>query len=179
MALLYGEPQGGGEASAFAIAEKRRSTYCDSLTCICFDAEVAEVEWPAGRTHMDKNEPNPFLLTEQDALDREHNRRVLYGDLPLNDNGVYACALGTCDPEWDCGGHVVEYTKPSNAAVTAFAGANALPWTVGEGMLNPDETDPAWADMGICTMCGKAGLFGSPHVTVDIFFGATDCGTFA
>ena len=100
-------------------------------------------------------------------------------DLPLNDNGVYACALGTCNPEWDCGGHVVEYPHPSNAAVTAFAEANALPWTVGEGMLNPDETDPAWADMGICTMCGKAGLFGSPHVTVDIFLGATDCGTFA
>ena len=99
---------------------------------------------------------------------------LLYGE-PQDGGEASALAIA----EWDCGGHVVEYPHPSNAAVTAFAEANALPWTVGEGMLNPDETDPAWADMGICTMCGKAGLFGSPHVTVDIFLGATNCGTFA
>ena len=33
-------------------------------------------------------------------------------DRPLNENGAYACALGTCNPEWDCIGHIVEYTKP-------------------------------------------------------------------
>jgi len=31
---------------------------------------------------------------------------------PLNENGAYACALDTCNPEWDCIGHIVEYTKP-------------------------------------------------------------------
>ena len=106
--LLYGEPQDGGEASAFAIAEERRSTYCDSLTCICFDAEVAEVEWPVGRAHMDKNEPNPFDL--------------------LNENGAYACALGTCDPEWDCGGHVVEYPQGVGMAASEIRDAEWDGW---------------------------------------------------
>jgi hypothetical protein len=143
IALLYGEPQDGGAAESGTAA-------------YVYDPSVGRHVWGTltGESTLPYAERSPFDDDEEDALDREINRHVLYGDLPLNENGAYACALGTCDPEWDCGGHIVE-----REARNPF--------------LDDAYEEEAWFDIGTCAGCGTYGRLGRVH-----YAKGTECGEY-